>query len=149
LASTTNEPKEIEKLMLKVQIKISPTTIIEVDGENTRELVTRVAHLQEIFSFSKCGLCGGPVRYVTRTAQNFVFYEVKCTDIRRCGAALKLGQPKANPDWLFPSRKDQNGNWLPNDGWTIYQKGQNEQSQAQHAPTDDQYQQQDGPQYEA
>ena len=131
--------------MLHVEIKISPTTIIKCEAETTRELVAQVAHLSEVFQFSKCGICGAPVRYVTRTAQSFTFYEVKCTDTRRCGAALKLGQPKANPDWLFPSRKDQNGNWLPNDGWTIFQKGQNEQSQAQRAPTDDQYQQQPGP----
>jgi len=140
--------------MLQVEIKINPTTIVKVDGDSTRELVERVAHLQEIFAYDKCGICGSPVRYVHRVAQGFHFYEVKCKDARRCGAALKLGQPKATPDWLFPSKKAEDGSWLPNDGWIIYQKGQNNapdphQQQTRNAPTDNQYQQQDTGGYEA
>jgi len=131
--------------MLQVEIKINASTIIKVDGDSTRDLVERVAHLQEIFCYDKCGVCGNPVHFVHRVAQGFHFYEVRCRDSRRCGAALKLGQPKQTPDWLFASKKDDSGNWKPNDGWTIYQKGQNEQSQSQRAPTDDQYQQQTGP----
>jgi hypothetical protein len=133
---------------MKVQIKISPSTIVEVEAANTRDLVAQVAHVQEVFGYSKCGVCGAGIRYVVRQAQGYTFYEIRCVDRQRCGARLSLGQPKASPEWLFPSRKAKDGSWLPNDGWTIW-KGSDEQSQAQHAPTDDQYQQQDGPQYEA
>ena len=47
--------------MLHVEIKISPTTIIKCEAETTRELVAQVAHLSEVFQFSKCGICGAPV----------------------------------------------------------------------------------------
>jgi hypothetical protein len=135
---------------MKVQIKLNETTIIEAEADSTRELLTKISELQQVFSYNKCGLCGHRVRFVHSEAQGFHFFECRCTDTRRCGARLRFGQPKQEPDRLFPQLKDaKTGTWKPNDGWEIYRPGQ-ANDQHQHGPSDDQYQQQGPePQYEA
>jgi hypothetical protein len=42
------------------------------------------------------------------------YYEIRCVD---CGAKLAFGANKKGGG-LFPRRKDAEGNWLPDNGWT-------------------------------
>lgn len=106
---------------MKVQIKINPATILEVDGETPLDVFTKLAQLEEVFSIDRCGLCGSPVHHVAREASGFMFYELRCQNIKKdCGAALRFGQPKEGKGILFVQKKDKQGQWKPNGGWEIY-----------------------------
>lgn len=47
--------------------------------------------------------------------KSYNYYEIKCLT-PGCWAVLELGQ-KQDLVGLFPKRKDENGNYLPNKGW--------------------------------
>ena len=52
---------------MKVQLKTTPTTLIEATGETLQEVFEQVARLTEIFAAGPCGLCGGTaVKHVLR-----------------------------------------------------------------------------------
>jgi hypothetical protein len=46
------------------------------------------------------------------------YFEIRCAD---CGAILAFGQHKKGVT-LFPKRKDDDGNYLPNRGWHKWTK---------------------------
>ena len=52
-------------------------------------------------------------RFVVRNVDGNDYYELRCND---CGAVLAFGQHKKGGT-LFPKRKDDEGNYLPNKGW--------------------------------
>lgn len=93
---------------------------LEVEGTTVKELFEKVAQLQDIFEAEEeCGLCGSQsIRLVSRENDGNRYHELKCLD---CGAAFSFGQRKKGGD-LFPRRKDKDGNWLADRGWTKYDK---------------------------
>ena len=58
------------------------------------------------------------IKFVVRNVDGNDFFELRCID---CGAILAFGQHKKGGT-LFPKRKDDQNNWLPNKGWHKWQK---------------------------
>lgn len=66
------------------------------------------------FSMQKCGACGSAdVSPEHRKVKGYDFYACACN---ACGCKLKFGITKEDHA-LFPKRKADNGEWLPNGGW--------------------------------
>ena len=104
---------------MKVKYKVSDKLGFELEGSGQKEVFKELALIQEIFGEEKCGLCGSSnIRFIVRTVEGNDYYELRCAD---CGALLAFGQHKKGGT-LFPKRKDDDGNYLPNKGWHKYQK---------------------------
>lgn len=104
---------------MKVKYKVSEKLEFELEGSGQKEVFKELALIQEIFGEEKCGLCGSSnIRFIVRTVEGNDYYELRCAD---CGAVLAFGQHKKGGT-LFPKRKDDDGNYLPNRGWHKYQK---------------------------
>tara|TARA_B100000085_G_C18456555_1_gene477107 strand:+ start:298 stop:633 length:336 start_codon:yes stop_codon:yes gene_type:complete len=101
-------------------MKLSYTTAnnritAEFEADTHRELFTQISKFQEVFEESKCGKCGSEnLKFVVRTVDDNEYFELRCAD---CGAKLAFGSMKKGGG-LFPKRKDADGNWLPDGGWT-------------------------------
>lgn len=91
----------------------------EVEGESAKALFSQIASIQEVFDAEHaCGMCDSTdLRYLARIVDDNDFYELAC---RACHAKFAFGQAKKGGA-LFPKRKDKEGNWIPNNGWTRFQ----------------------------
>lgn len=97
--------------------------VFKIEGGSDKDIFAGIARVQETFEAdSSCGLCKSAditfrVRDVTKGNKTFTYHELRC---QACGGRFDFGQ---NQDMksLFPKRKDENGNWLPNRGWYKYQ----------------------------
>jgi hypothetical protein len=104
---------------MKVLYKASDKLTFELEGSGQKEIFKELAIIQEIFAEESCGLCGSKsLKFVVRNVDGNDYYELRCND---CGAILAFGQHKKGGT-LFPRRKDDDNNWLPNKGWHKYQK---------------------------
>jgi hypothetical protein len=94
--------------------------VFEVTAEDPKGLFAQIADLQEVFEAEVvCGLCKGTdIRLNHRKSEDFHFYELLCL-AAGCHARFAFGQAKQGGR-LFPKRKDEAGNWLPNNGWAKY-----------------------------
>jgi len=109
---------------MKAKIQISENVEIEVEGENTKELFTQLASIEQSFGMKSqlCGKCKKTTnkRYIARNAGGNMFYEIVC----ECGAHLSLSASKENPNNLFPKKKEDytkpDSPYLPDNGWRIY-----------------------------
>lgn len=98
---------------------------VEVEGKDNKDIFSQIALFQEIYETRRCGACDSErVQFVCREVQGNTYYEIKCLD---CGSTLGFGQKRADGS-LFPKRKDKDGNWLPNGGWTKWQDSRNKAS---------------------
>lgn len=105
---------------------MSVNLVIDVaSATNQKQIFEKVAQYQEVFGprSTKCGKCGSEnvvfrVRTVEKDRKTYNYYEAVCTD---CGARLSFGVHQTG-DTLFPKRKDDAGNWLPNNGWVKFNK---------------------------
>lgn len=104
---------------MKVLYKANDKLQFELEAGGQKEIFKELALIQEIFSESKCGMCGSTnLKFVVRNVDGNDYYELRCAD---CGAVLAFGQHKKGGT-LFPKRKDDNGNYLPNNGWHKWSK---------------------------
>jgi len=89
----------------------------EFDEKSQKDLFQQISTFQEVFEETKCGVCGNEdLRFVVRNVKDNDFYELHCLSIS-CKSRLAFGQHKKG-ETLFPSRKDDEGKWLRNGGWT-------------------------------
>jgi len=99
---------------MKVKYRVGDKLEFELEGSGQKEIFKELAIIQEIFAEEKCGLCSkNNLRFVVRTVDSNDYYELRCND---CGAVLAFGQHKKGGT-LFPKRKDDDGNYMPNKGW--------------------------------
>lgn len=99
---------------MKIFYKANDKLSFELEGSGQKEVFKELATIQEIFGETKCGLCGSTnIKFVVRNVDGNDYYELRCLD---CGAILSYGQHKKGGT-LFPKRKDDDNNWLPNGGW--------------------------------
>jgi hypothetical protein len=107
------------EIIMKVIYKANDKLTFELEASGQKEIFKELALIQEIFSEEKCGLCSSTnLKFIVRNVDGNDYYELRCAD---CGALLAFGQHKKGGT-LFPKRKDDNGNYLPNKGWHKYQK---------------------------
>jgi translation initiation factor 2 beta subunit (eIF-2beta)/eIF-5 len=86
----------------------------ELEGESQKDLFGELNKFQEVFEENICGKCGNEdVKFVVRTVDDNQYYELRCS---KCGARLAFGVHKKGGG-LFPKRKDNDGKWLPDNGW--------------------------------
>jgi hypothetical protein len=110
---------------MKVTYKANDKLSFELEAAGQKEIFKELALIQEIFSEDKCGLCKTTnLKSIVRNVEGNDYYELRCMD---CGAVLSFGQHKKGGT-LFPKRKDDENNWLPNNGWHKWQKNQGEKS---------------------
>lgn len=101
-------------------MKISYTTsngriTAEFDADSHRDLFNEINKFQEVFEEDICGKCKGEdIKYIVRTVDDNQYYELRCNG---CGSKLAFGVNKKGGG-LFPKRKDNEGKWLPDNGWT-------------------------------
>lgn len=112
--------------------------IFKVSAGSQKELFAEIADLQGIFEAETfCRLCDTPKPvFAVRPTDKGAYYELRCTN-PVCGARFDFGQHREGGT-LFPKRKDDQGNILPNGGWYIYTPDGGRQSappqQRQSAP---------------
>jgi DNA-directed RNA polymerase subunit RPC12/RpoP len=88
---------------------------VELECDSQTDLFKELSSFQEVFGENACGKCGSDnLRFVVRENDGNAYYEIRCLD---CGAKLAFGVNKKGGT-LFPRRKDSDGNWLPDKGWT-------------------------------
>lgn len=110
---------------MKVIYRASDKLSFELEASGQKEIFKELALIQEIFSEDKCGLCKKTnLKFIVRNVDGNDYYELRCMD---CGAVLAFGQHKKGGT-LFPKRKDDENNWLPDNGWYKWQKNQSEKS---------------------
>lgn len=103
---------------MKASYKLSDKLQFEVEGEGQKDIFKEIASIQEIFGETKCGMCGSEnIKFVVRVVEDNEYYELRCMD---CGATLAFGQHKKGGT-LFPKRKDEKGEYMPNRGWYKWQ----------------------------
>lgn len=99
---------------MKVVYKATDRLAFEIEASGQKEVFKELALIQEIFSENECGLCGRTnLKCVVRTVEGNDYYELRCSD---CGGLLSFGQHKKGGT-LFPKRKSDTGDYLPNHGW--------------------------------
>ena len=104
---------------MKALYNVNGRLQFEVEGSGQKELFKELATIQEIFGEEKCSVCNkNNIRFVVRNVEDNDYYELRCSD---CGAVLSFGQHKKGGT-LFPKRKDESGNYLPNKGWHKWSK---------------------------
>ena len=103
---------------MKARLKATDELWFEVDGETEEELFKQISRVQEVFQHQACGACGSThVKFVCRLdSSDNDWIEIVC---QSCRAKLIFGRTKKDQS-LFPRRKDVDGNWLDNGGWTKY-----------------------------
>ena len=104
---------------MKIQVKVSPTIVVDVEAEKQKDLFKKAASAHEVFGETKCGLCGSTnIKPVWRTVtvingkkpETFEFPEYHCFHVfeetgRRCGARLSMGTINDDTGTLFPQRR--------------------------------------------
>lgn len=99
---------------MKVIYKANDKLQFELEASGQKEIFKELALIQEIFSETKCGMCGSTnLKFIVRSVEGNDYYELRCAD---CGAILSFGQHKKGGT-LFPKRKDDNNNYIPHNGW--------------------------------
>ena len=109
----------------KLSIQTRPGTTIHLDGDDPKKAIAILTKWDAMLTEQHCGACQSPqIVPRHRQAQGYDFYNLSCL---KCGHRLEFGQLREGGG-LFPKRKDDQGNWLENNGWTKWQKegGQNQ-----------------------
>lgn len=116
---------------MKAQFKVGQNLLLEVDVATQKELFAEMAKHQEVFNNTTCGGCKSPhtrfvVRHVTSGKKTYDYYEMHC---EKCHARLAFGVHNGEEGTLFPKRKDDKGEYLPNGGWVKYNKEEDKVSE--------------------
>ena len=91
---------------------------LEAEGD-AKEVFEQLAIFDEVFNHGECPVSGSTnVQFRCREVDGNKYYEMYDKD---SGHTLGFGQTRIG-NKLFPRRKDKDGNWLPNDGWTKWEK---------------------------
>lgn len=100
---------------------------IEVDGKDSKEAFVNMAGALDCFGETHCGACGSTeLREQVRENGGHTFYEKRCME---CNATLGYGQRKADGS-MYPRRKDRDGNWMENRGWSVYRTSNKPQEES-------------------
>jgi hypothetical protein len=117
---------------MQLTYKLTDKLTVSFEASGQKEILQNLSVLSEIFSHSHCGACRKPdIRYVVRETskgtKKFQYYELHCQN-PACRARLAFGQ-HSEGGTLFPKKKDDEGNYLPNNGWVKFNGKQEEGEQ--------------------
>lgn len=117
--------------MIQLEVKVSPTTVVKVNGKNCQEAFDALGEAQEIFGQNECGLCKrGGARCQVKKIREHTFYQSVCQN-PDCGAALTFVAWKGT---MFPSRTKKDKTPKPNGGWEIYRPREEHSQEPNRAP---------------
>ena len=106
---------------MKLRYKVNDKLEFELENEGQKEVFKELAIIQEIFGEDTCGVCSSSnLKFIVRNVESNDYFELRCSD---CGAILSYGQHKKGGT-LFPKRKDEKSNYMPNRGWHNWHKEQ-------------------------
>jgi len=109
---------------VKAHYKPNAKLMFELEGGTAKEVFELISSVQEVFGAEDtCGCCNSPniafrVRETAKGAKVFKFFELHCLQ-PGCRARFAFGQ-STDMVSLFPKRKDESGQYLPNRGWSKY-----------------------------
>lgn len=104
---------------MKISYQVSPKMVVEIEGTTQKEIFKALSSQEEVFGEEKCGKCeSANIYFRVRTNDGNDYHEMCCSD---CRAKLSFGCHKLN-NTLFPKRRDDDGKFLPDNGWTRYEK---------------------------
>lgn len=109
---------------MELSVQVNSKMTVKLDVSNQKDLIRQISQLEEVLSNTTCGACKSEnTRFVTRNAAGeknkvYEFFEVKCNE---CNSRLSLGCHQEG-DTLFPKRKNDTGEWLPDGGWIKYKR---------------------------
>lgn len=98
---------------------------ITTSGENFVESFEQMASLQDIFDSCPMEKSNGKfkliVRDVEKDGETYRYYELRdeATGARK---PLHLYKQKDKKGLMYVAKKDKDGNWLDDDGWSIFKK---------------------------
>lgn len=99
---------------MKVRYQFKSGIWLEWETDNLKTLFETMADWSELLDIDVCGKCGKKnLQFTVRNVQDNNFYELRCKD---CRARLSFGLKKDGKT-VFARRKDNGGNWLPDNGW--------------------------------
>ncbi len=107
---------------------------LNLEADSQKELFARMAEAAEVFGiWGCCGKCKSefkPKPVVRENKKKQKFYELHCTN-PQCRARFVFGQTQDTPT-LFPQRKFPKndpaaGQYKPDGGWTVWQRGDDEE----------------------
>lgn len=108
-------------MTIRVRWQVKPSLWLEFDSNDSKDAIVQMTVFAEIFGEAQCGACRSQnVRPHHRKAKGYDFYEMLCLE---CNSRLSFGQKKEDGS-LFPKRKDEQGGYLPHNGWVKYQKAE-------------------------
>lgn len=99
---------------------------VELEGKTQTDIIEQLAEFQDVFETGPCvrgKKSSDKVKFQVREVDGNKYYELVCTDsdFDLKGARLSFGQHKKGGT-LFVKRKDKDGKYLDNNGWTKYNK---------------------------
>ena len=103
---------------MKLTFKTRTGCLIEISQvDSEKDLFRAVANLQAIFAAEDaCGCCQSTdISYRTRIIDDNEYFDLICN---ACSASFRFGQTRKGS--LFPKRKDEQNQPLPNRGWSVY-----------------------------
>lgn len=113
---------------MRVKLKFGNVEL-EGEGDTHKEVFAQLAAMTEVFKDEPCGICkkNNTILVVRRVAdpkskgkKEFEYFERRCIT-KDCGGRLAYGQHNEGGS-LFPKRKSENGERLPNYGWFKWEK---------------------------
>lgn len=127
---------------MKVTYTTKSGVTIEAEGSTMVEVWRQLATMTEVFATrSRCGMsdCQSDDIYFNRrtpekNGKRYEYFELRC---RKCFARFSMGQHQEGGT-LFPKWKGDDGNPLPDGGWSRYQSDDGSASQSNHDPRLDQ-----------
>jgi hypothetical protein len=102
--------------------------VFKIAGDSPKKIFSEIAAIQDLFEAeTSCGICGHTVlkmqhRKVESKGKTFDYYELVCRN-PDCRARLSFGQAMVG-EGLFPKRKGDDDQYLPNRGWQRYVKAE-------------------------
>ena len=102
---------------------------VEFEADSEAEIFRQIASFQEVFESAltcrKDGKTSQDVHFVVRQdADENEYFEARVVAGPLVGVKKAFGQKKKPKGKLFPRKKDQNDNWLPDNGWVRWDKDQ-------------------------
>lgn len=118
---------------MQAEYQVSNKLKITLDATSQSDLMQQLSTISEIFGHNQCGACHKPdirfvVREVAKGNKKFKYHELHCQNTG-CRARLAFGQHNEGGT-LFPKRKDDEGNYLPNNGWVKYKPEDKQEEKA-------------------
>lgn len=106
---------------MQIQYKVNDSVTLIEEADTQVEAFKVLSGIHEVFGVQECGVCQASVYPRVRVVEDNAYHEMVCSNYK-CKATLAYGQTKKG-GFLFPKRRDKDGKWIPNNGFTRWVPG--------------------------